>query len=445
MQVTCQSGGTEYFPVHEVVQARVGSEGEIVVQSAKMHASRASRKATSGLLKQVKDVMEKNRRHSGRFQYTIPSPDLYPHQWLWDSCFHAIILTYFDNNSAKKEILSLLSKQFENGLVPHIIFWRKAGRPRINWETDRKTSAITQPPMIAYAAWRVFRQENDVRFLETVYQPLFHYYKYLVNDRDPHERHVIGIINPDESGEDNSPRFDRLLNLPPIHPFHKNLKARAELMKQNRACNFDAPFCMKNFFWVKEVTFNVILVENLKVLARIAETLGKDYDAEYFREERGRIVTAMRTLMLEDGIVWSTYGESYRKIHVKTWDMFSPMFAKIYTKTEARRIIKNYLLNPKEFWTTYPVPSTAMSEPSFDPEDEMWRGPTWIGANWFIHKGLLNYGYTDLARHIAETSRRLLETSGFREQYHPLTGEGQGAKQFTWGGLVIDMHAGTNE
>ncbi|WP_439673173.1 hypothetical protein [Cupriavidus necator] len=32
-----------------------------------------------------------------------------------------------------------------------------------------------------------------------------------------------------------------------------------------------------------------------------------------------------------------------------------------------------------------------------------------------------------------------IERSGFREYYNPFSGEGYGAKDFTWSGLVIDM------
>lgn len=383
--------------------------------------------------------MLNNRRQVGDWQYTVPSPDTYPYQWLWDSCFHAIILSFYDTESAKKEILSLLTHQFPTGLLPHIIYWgAKQHRSRVDWGTG-DTSSITQPPMLAYAAWRIFEQDNDDQFLDKIYQSLFHYYKYLINDRDPHERHLIGIINPDESGEDNSPRFDKLLDLPPVHSFAENLKKRRQLAKENQKCRFDAPFCMKNFFWVKDVPFNVIMAENLQYLARIAEKLERGYDAKYWRQESEKIVKAMRSLMFEDGIFWPTYGEDYKKIKVKTWAIFSPMFASIYTKKEADYIVKNYLLNPEEFWTDYPVPSTALSEPSFDPNDTLWRGPSWIGVNWFIFKGLLNYGYNDIAQTIKEKSIAMLEKSGFREHFNPFTAAGQGARNFTWGGLVIDM------
>jgi hypothetical protein len=34
----------------------------------------------------------------------------------------------------------------------------------------------------------------------------------------------------------------------------------------------------------------------------------------------------------------------------------------------------------------------------------------------------------------------LVEKSGFREYYDPVTGEGHGAREFTWSGLLVDMH-----
>ena len=41
------------------------------------------------------------------FQYTVPDPIVYPYQWLWDSCYHAIVLSHFSVEDAQKELLSL--------------------------------------------------------------------------------------------------------------------------------------------------------------------------------------------------------------------------------------------------------------------------------------------------------------------------------------------------
>ena len=76
-----------------------------------------------------KSLVEKAKRVLiGNFQkkgFTIPSKNLYPFQWKWDSGFIAIGLAHFDIEKAKKEIDSLLNAQWENGFIPHIVFHTK--------------------------------------------------------------------------------------------------------------------------------------------------------------------------------------------------------------------------------------------------------------------------------------------------------------------------------
>jgi len=54
---------------------------------------------------EAKKLLLENRRTTDGNQYTIPSADHYPYQWLWDSCFHAIILAKFEPAAAKAEII----------------------------------------------------------------------------------------------------------------------------------------------------------------------------------------------------------------------------------------------------------------------------------------------------------------------------------------------------
>src|SRR3989344_5612498 len=110
---------------------------------------------------------------------------------------------------------------------------------------------------------------------------------------------------------------------------------------------------MRNFFWVKDVPFNSIMVANLKLLANIAEKLDCKEDASYFLKQAENITLAMRKLMFEDGIFWPTYGDDYKKIKVKTWAIFAPLFAEIISKEEAKELINDHLLNKNEFWTNF--------------------------------------------------------------------------------------------
>jgi glycogen debranching enzyme len=387
-------------------------------------------------------LMKTNRRISKGNQYTLPSPLSYPYQWFWDSCFHALIYLQLDNiDNAKKELLSLNVKQFENGMYPHMIYWKKksaADFPIIEWGKP-DTSNITQPPIIAYSVKRIYDRDLDSSFLRKMYEPLKKYYEYLLRDRDARGLHLVSVINPDESGEDNSSRFDIPLGLPPVHTIDTNFARRLELIGRNIACNFDEKQCMRNFFWVKDVPFNAILVENLQCMSEIAQTLGKDSDSKYFENQKKLVSKAMRNIMLEDGIFWPVYDLEHKRMKVKTWAIFAPLFAGLYTKKEAGALIDNYLLNEKEFNTRYMVPTVPVNDVSYDPNG-FWRGPVWLSTNWFIYKGLMRYGKTKEAGKIRQSSLELLEKSGFREQFHPETGEGQGAQDFTWGGLILDMN-----
>ncbi len=402
---------------------------------------------TRDLSQLIRNILVNNRRESGEYQYTVPSPESYPYQWLWDSCFHAVILTRFDTEDAKKELRSLVSRQFENGLIPHVIYWEKSNVLNVDWGLDG-TSSLTQPPIIAYAVLRIYEKDSDKEFLKEIYPNLAKYYRYIVA-RDVRGNNLVGIINPDESGEDNSPRFDEQLGMAPKHSVEEHNRKRFKLFEENKRCNFDAVECMSKSFWAKDVPFNAYLVENLHSLAEIAGILGHSEDATYFREKAFLIKDAMRKFMFEDGTFWNVFGaDVYKKVKVKTWAMFAPLIGDILTTEEASVMIEKYLTNKNYFWSKYPVPTVSMDEASYSPnepewgkawEHPNWRGPVWMAPNWFLYRGLKKYGFKDEARQIREKSLELVLKEGCREYYHPETGAGMGAQSFTWAGLVLDM------
>jgi hypothetical protein len=100
-----------------------------------------------------------------------------------------------------------------------------------------------------------------------------------------------------------------------------------------------------------------------------------------------------------------------------------------------------HLKDRKEYWSEYPIPTVAMTEKSFDPSNQklLWRGPTWINTNFFIYFGLRKHKETKTADELAMRTIELVQKSGFREFYNPLTGKGGGAKNFGWSTLVSLM------
>lgn len=393
----------------------------------------------------VKDLFVKNRRIAGKYQYTLPSPDSYPYQWFWDSCFHSIILSHFDMKGAKEELRSLVSRQLKNGLLPHIIYWEKHEVMNVDWDA-KGTSSLAQPPLIAYAVRNIYKKENDISFVKEMFPSMDRYYRYLLT-RDTRKSHLVGLINPDESGEDNSPRFDIPLGIESVHQFSENNLKRFNLFKESRKCGFDNVDCTRNLFWVKDVPFSAYLIENFMCMSELACEIKDRENEAFYIGQREMMIKSMRERMYEDGIFWTIHGMDYEKIKVKTWAIFAPLVAGLYTEEEAKNLIENHLHNEKEFQAPFAIPTTAKNEAGYFPEERSgpawlrpnWRGPIWMAPNWFVYRGLKKYGFYDEANIIRKKSLELIEKSGFREYYHPETGQGQGAFDFTWGGLVLDM------
>lgn len=386
---------------------------------------------------EARNVLLRNRRVTDGHQYTVPSPDTYPYQWLWDSCFHAIALSHFDPQAAMLEMRSVVSKQFENGLLPHMIYWEPGELHKFDWGAVG-TSSITQPPLVAYAVWEIFRRTQDVQFLSDMYPSTMAFYRYLVTERDPRGHNLISIINPDESGEDNSSRFDSVMRIEPGISYDEHIVERKKLVAANLGDHPDVSARMRDHFWVKDVPFNAILVRNLRILAHIASTLSDAVGEHFATMHAGLIKSAMREKMFDNGVYWSTSGSDFTKIYVDTWAHFAPLFAELYTHEEANELLQKHFHNEATLRGTWGIRTVSRSESSYRP-DGFWRGPVWMAPHWFLYKGLLSYGFAEEASEIRETSYMLLQKSGFREYFNPETGEGYGARDFTWGALVLDM------
>jgi hypothetical protein len=172
----------------------------------------------STLIEGAKEVLHKNDLGSS----TKPAPDLYPHQWNWDSCFIAIGLSHLGFERAAAEIRSLLRGQWRNGLVPQIVFNPHASGyfpgPDV-WQSERspdaprdvRTSGITQPPVLASAALRVYQnaenREEALSFLREVYPKIRLYHEWLYSERNPDGTGLVVVVHPWESGLDNSPPY----------------------------------------------------------------------------------------------------------------------------------------------------------------------------------------------------------------------------------------------
>ena len=159
-------------------------------------------------------------------EYTMPGPRLYPHQWSWDSALIAIAYSRYDQDRAVWELRHLFEAQWKNGLLPQIVFnprftnyfpgpnfWHAKESP--DAPTHRETAGVIQPPIHATAALYVYRHaENEAgakEFLEYAFPKLKAWHDYLYRERDPRGEGLVYIRHPWESGMDNSPMWDQIM------------------------------------------------------------------------------------------------------------------------------------------------------------------------------------------------------------------------------------------
>lgn len=429
---------------------------------------------SSDLSEQAMAVLKAN----DRGLYTIPASRLYPHQWLWDSCFIAIGQRHYDTERAKIEILSLLRAQWTNGMVPHMIFSRGAEFRRDHnlwrsWVSPYApdgiiTSGVTQPPLLAEAVMRV-GEKLDLperrSWYKQVFPALLHHHEWLYRERDPHQEGLVLQIHPWETGLDNTP--------PWMSELHEHLlpwwirilkKTRLEIVAgwfrrdtqivsaDQRYSNIDALALFDaqrrlrrkeynidrildhSLFTIEDLAFNAILIRANDILASVAKTIRAEIpDTTLKRMELSKKA-------LEE--LWDPYTESYyprdfithKLIKEPSVEALLPLYAGSISQERAALLVKS-IENAHMFGPAYPLPSVPLSSPWFD-ANRYWQGPTWLNMNWLIADGLRRYGYKEHAEALIEISLELVQDGHFNEYFNPLTGKPLGAPNFSWTAAV---------
>src|SRR5256885_14060159 len=155
-----------------------------------------------------------------RYDFVCPSPTHYPFQWFWDSAFHAIALLHVDPELSKQELRCLMQGAQPDGFIAHMLLWEREAHA--HWLTQEYSirrahpyfTATIQPPVVARAVERIFAATGDAAFVREVLPPIVAFFDWLARVRDPDRDGLVAIIQPDESGLDASPKYDRAMGIP---------------------------------------------------------------------------------------------------------------------------------------------------------------------------------------------------------------------------------------
>ena len=188
-------------------------------------------------------------------------------------------------------------------------------------------------------------------------------------------------------------------------------------------------------------------------LAQMADILGKDTDAKEFREKADKLASYINTCMFDEGTGFFydiriedkplANGCAGKPIveRGKGPEGWSPLFNKAATQENADAVVK-VMKDTSEFNTYIPLGTAALSSPAFGP-DIYWRGRVWVDQFYFGLKGMESYGYRDDAVEMAgaffDHADGLVGDGPIRENYNPLTGDQQGAPNFSWSSAHLYM------
>lgn len=420
---------------------------------------------------------------------TVPSRGLYPHQWSWDSAFIAIGLRHLSPLRAQTELETLLSAQWGDGRVPHIVFnpsvpldayfpspdfWRSstaghgAGAPR-----TVQTSGIVQPPVHALAAWLVHRADPGLSrargFLARVYPRLAAWHRYLLHRRDLGGGGLASVVHPWEQGMDNSPAWD--LPLSRVTPAPARSFRRADLdhgAAEDRPTDLDYGRYVRlatdyrdggyrdgpgggrgvgaGGFAVEDPAFNALLIASEHALARIAAELGAPGTARHARAER---LTAALVERLWDPASGMFLCRDLRApaadgrgtlIPERGVSGLVPLLLPDLPRGIASTLVRT--LSGPHFGlgtTTRLPPSHDLLGEAFDPH-RYWRGPAWFNTAWLLERGLRTHGAHRRADALRESVLELAEATDFAEYVDPYTDEACGAAGFSWtAALALDL------
>jgi neutral trehalase len=341
-----------------------------------------------------------------RHPYLVPAGP-YFQLFDWDMYFMGVALSYDDVSEpisdSVRDFLDFVDENANNlGYTPREI------------ATDQPWALPEQcKPFLAQAAVRSALTSGKWDWLKPLYVKLQHTTEFWENTRRAPDGLFVWY-NGVESGTDNSPAVT------------------------------DVPATT-----TEGVDLQVYMYREYSALSRIGHELG-DAAAEkrYAKKaEDLKAVVQKKMWSSRDGLFLNIDSRTGRRIKVKAWTSFTPLWAKLATQAQAKTMIERHLLVPGEFWAKHGVRTLAATEPAYRPTDGYWRGPIWVISNYLVMRGLLNYGYKAQAVELADKTTELLvadyrATGGMNECYDPDAGTPTAGGHFlSWNLLAEHMRA----
>lgn len=299
----------------------------------------------------------------------------------------------------------------------------------------------SMPPIGAYLIWKTQVANPDRAWLAKVYRQLRVWHTFWMKHRDGRGNGLL------QWGSNREPHYEYpQLCTDVVDIRHCVQAAKWESGLDNSPMYDDVAFNERtNTLELDDVGLSSYYALDCEALAALADCLGKPRQAAAYRRE----YEAMRRRINE--LLWDEQHGLYCNRH---WDghlsprwsptSFLPLIAGVAPRDRAERMVREHLLNEREFWGQYVIPSIARSDPAY-PDNDYWRGRIWGPFNFLVAEGLRRYRFDEVAAELAHKGlemflRNWREDGGVYENYNADTGRGgdvwNAARLYHWGGLL---------
>ena len=363
-------------------------------------------------------VLESHWRIEG---YTVPNARVYPYQWLWDSCFHAIVWAELgEADRARAELAHLFRTQNAEGFVPHMDYEFDPDAHADLWGRSQQ-SCITQPPMFGHAIRELSVRGIDV---EDLLAPAALGLRFLLEVR-PRVDGLVSLCHPWESGADNCPRWDSWC--PEPWGVDRWRARKDELVTMIEFSPMGSPLANPGFV-VGSCGFSALVAFNALELAEVSGDAG-------LRALALDLCATLDTRWDPDLRTWIDTGDAAAGSgRIRVLDALLPVL--VPGEERRRAAVLDDLLDATAFGGRCGPAGVHRDEPMFAPL-EYWRGAAWPQLTYLCMVAAQRAGRSQTADALALMLVEGATRSGWAEYWSPDDGTACGAVPQSWAALAV--------
>ena len=234
-------------------------------------------------------------------------------------------------------------------------------------------------------ALMIYKKYQEKWFLQEVYDDLITWNEwYIQNRRTKYNLLAWG----------STPYISRTDDYYDNHWINERQGAAFESGLDNSPMYDDIPFDRdRHILLLEDVGLVGLYIKDCYSLAEIAEILGDAQNAEKLTERAHLMENSLEQLWDEETGMYLNRREDTKMFEYRLSPFhFHALFSKKAGRERAKRILEEHLLNEKEFWGEYVLPSIARNDRAY-PEQTYWRGRIWAPMNFLVYMAITEYEF----------------------------------------------------